>query len=120
MKQKIIVWVLNKLLNMADTETQEELYKEKINTLIFRLYKNSMIPQLLDREINAMIFNAKYTDTLKELGFIKRTPSEILTTYYNLSNKGDTSFMREKFYRALVQSGDNEVRKLRYRIKRNQ
>jgi hypothetical protein len=53
MKEKIILWVLNKLLNMTDTEIQEDLYKEKINTLIFRLYKNSMVPQLLDREINA-------------------------------------------------------------------
>jgi hypothetical protein len=120
MKEKIILWVLNKLLNMTDTEIQEDLYKEKINTLIFRLYKNSMVPQLLDREINAMLFNAKYTDTLNDLGIDKITPSQLLTTYYNLSNKGDTSFMKEKFYRVLVQSGDNEVRKLRYRIKRNQ
>jgi len=119
-KEKIILWVLNKLLSMTDTETREELYKEKINTLIFRLYENSMVPQLLDREINAMLFNAKYTDTLKELGLTEMTPSELLRTYYNLSNKGDTSFMKDKFYRSLVQSGDNEVRKLRYRIKRNQ
>jgi hypothetical protein len=38
----------------------------------------------------------------------------------SLSKQGDISFMKGDFYRHLVQVGDNEVRKLRYRIKRNQ
>jgi hypothetical protein len=41
-----------------------------------------------------------------------------LSGYYQKTNKGDISFMKGDFYRHLVQVGDNEVRKLRYRIKK--
>jgi hypothetical protein len=86
------------------------------------LYRNNLSPQTTDREVAAMIFDAKYTEVLIDLGF--RTLSgedQKQTSFVRLlskANKGDISFMKGDFYRHLVQVGDNEVRKLRYRIKK--
>ena len=66
-----------------------------------------------------MVFNAKYSEEVKSLG-IETEPSKLLTQFYNMANKGDTSFMKDPFYRLLAQMKDSEIRKLRYRIKRNQ
>jgi hypothetical protein len=86
------------------------------------LYRNNLSPQTTDR-VAAMIFDAKYTEVLIDLGFRtlseRSKPSELCQAIKK-ANKGDISFMKGDFYRHLVQVGDNEVRKLRYRIKRNQ
>jgi hypothetical protein len=125
MKEKVMLWVVNILLSKIDANVIENTNKKRVRTLIFQLYNENLTPQITDREISAMIFDAKYTETILELGFRSVTsedprPSELLSVYYLKANKGDTSFMRETFYRHLAQVGDNEIRKLRYRIKRNQ
>ena len=117
MKDRIIIWALNKLLNLVEGETVEEHIRAQLKQLIFKLYEISLTPYLLDREIIAMSFNAKYTDAAKDLG-INEEPSIILTRYYQTANKGDGSFMKEPFYRLLRQSKDSEIRKLKYRQKR--
>jgi hypothetical protein len=42
------------------------------------LYRNNLSPQTTDREVAAMIFDAKYTEVLIDLGF--RTLSEKIKT----------------------------------------
>jgi hypothetical protein len=125
MKEKIMLWAVNILLSKIDANVIENTYKKKVRALIFHLYNENLAPQTTDREIAAMIFDAKYTNIIIELGFRSLTsedpkPSELLTGYYQKANNGDTSFMKTGFYRYLSQVGDNEVRKLRYRVKRNQ
>jgi hypothetical protein len=83
------------------------------------LYRNNLSPQTTDRS-SSNDFDAKYTEVLIDLGF--RTLSgedQNQASFVRLlskANKGDISFER-RLYRHLVQVGDNEVRKLRYRIK---
>jgi hypothetical protein len=62
-----------------------------------------------------MVFDAKYTETIKELGYrslgvVNLNPNKILSEYYLKANKGDVSFTRDSFYRHLSQAGDNEIR----------
>jgi hypothetical protein len=125
MKEKIKLWLVTMLLSKMDPITVEDIYKKRIKIALFELYRNNLSPQTTDREVAAMIFDAKYTEVLIDLGFRTLSgedpkPSELLSGYYQKANKGDISFMKGDFYRHLVQVGDNEVRKLRYRIKRNQ
>jgi len=42
MKERIIRWGIAKLLGFVDADTVEEIYKEQINLLIFKLYKNNI------------------------------------------------------------------------------
>jgi hypothetical protein len=125
MKIRILTWAFNLLLTMLDADIVETNYKNKLRLLIFKMYKDNLTPQMTDREIAAMVFDAKYTETIKELGYrslsgVEPQPNKILSEYYLKANKGDVSFTRDSFYRHLSQAGDNEIRKLRYRIKRNQ
>jgi hypothetical protein len=51
-----------------DPITVEDIYK-KIKIALFELYRNNLSPQTTDREVAAMIFDAKYTEVLIDLGF---------------------------------------------------
>ena len=113
------MWVVGKLLALTDKEGVEDSNKEKLNAIILELYNNTVNPYLLDREINGMIFNAKYAELLKETGVLTITPYDLLTTFYSKANKGDNTFMKEGFYRILARSKDAEIRKLNYRLKRS-
>lgn len=118
MKEKIIMWAVSNLLKLIPEKTEENS-TQKLNSIIIDLYSNTVNPYLLDREINGMIFNAKYIDLLKESGTLSITPYDLLTTFYSKANKGDNSFMKDPFYRILARSKDAEIRKLNYRLKRN-
>jgi hypothetical protein len=48
-----------------DPITVEDIYKKE---LAFQLYRNNLSPQTTDR-VAAMIFDAKYTEVLIDLGF---------------------------------------------------
>jgi hypothetical protein len=68
-----------------------------------------------------MVFDAKYTETIKELGYrslsvVNLNPNKILSEYYLKANKGDVSFTRDSFYRL---SHKQEIMRyeIRYRIK---
>lgn len=119
MKKRLIIWVLNKLKKTLGSEEFKNTEIERVKTLIFSLYEDSQNPFLLDKEISAIIFNAKYTSSLVSMGVLNITPYDMLSTFYSKANKGDNSFKKEPFYRTLLQTKDIEVRKLDYRLKRN-
>jgi hypothetical protein len=88
------------------------------------LYRNNLSPQTTDRESSSNDFDAKYTEVLIDLGFRTLSgedpkPSELCQAIIK-SQQRRYFFYERRLYRHLVQVGDNEVRKLRYRIKRNQ
>jgi hypothetical protein len=56
------------LLSKMDPITVEDIYK-RIKIALFELYRNNLSPQTTDREVAAMIFDAKYTEVLIDLGF---------------------------------------------------
>lgn len=118
MKKRIINWAIKKLINFSDSSSNP---KEQVKGLIFKLYDLADLAdyKALDIEILAFIFDAKYTEDGKAAG-LSCKPSEELSRYYNIANKGDASFISEPFYRVLTKRKDKEVLSLRYRLKISQ
>jgi hypothetical protein len=75
-----------------DPITVEDIYKKK---LAFQLYRNNLSPQTTDR-VAAMIFDAKYTEVLIDLGF--RTLSGEIKTKRALSGYYQKSQQRRYFF----------------------
>lgn len=111
MIKKIISW-FNKSEQGLETSSK---HKEALYKILIELYKFPLSVKELDREISAIVFNAKYhaySDSQQRL------PSDILSGYYQKARKGDESFLRDPFYRLLRTSKDIEAHKLVLNLKR--
>jgi len=110
MKDKVIEWLFEKVLNTN---------KEKVLSFIYRLvkihYEDSVNTKEADRELNENIFNAKYTGAMRD----GLTPGEVLQDFYERAGKGDRSFLLHYFHAIMRMSGDKHVGKLNYKLKRN-
>jgi len=115
MRRKLIQFLLKVLAKVTPQESLDEIYNENLETIITKSFKVTEDPKLLERRIAEIIFDAKYKKEVKS-----GVPHEILNSYYAMASKGDSSYMTKPFFRLLRQLGDPEVRKLKYRLKRNQ
>jgi len=110
MKDKIIEWLFGKVL---------EANKEKILGIIYDLvklhYNDSINTKEADRELNEIIFNAKYADAMKD----NLMPGEVLQDFYERAGKGDKSFLLHYFHSIMRLNGDKHIGKLNYKLKRN-
>jgi hypothetical protein len=115
MKKKILNWLLKIAFKITDKTSVHVLLNEYLVKILKHAFYITDDQRLLEREIQALIFDAKYQG---EDLLVK--PHVILNGYYDKAAKGDNSFMSDSFYRALRVAGDPEIRKLKYRLKRNQ
>jgi hypothetical protein len=118
MKEKIKLWLLccsqKWILLQLKTSTK------RIKIALFELYRNNLSPQTTDREVAAMIFDAKYTEVLIDLGFrtLSGEDQNQASFCQAIIKKTKEIFLYERrLFIDTLQVGDNEVRKLRYRIK---
>lgn len=115
MRRKLIQFLLKILAKVTPQESLDKIYNENLKSIIFKSFQATEDFKLLERRIAEIIFDAKYRKQVK-----KGVPHEILNSYYIQASKGDNSYMTEPLFRLLRQLGDPEVRKLKYRLKRNQ
>lgn len=121
MRDKLLYWLLSKLFNFIGLEDRSVQRKKLLKEIIIELYKDNISDYALDKEIKEIIFNAKYTDNLRKLpGHAFSEPSKELLLLYTLANKGEAQYMKHPFYRLLSKNKDIEVKRLHYRLKRNQ
>jgi len=115
MRRKLIKYLLKVLARITPKEALYKIYNENLESIILKSFRVTEDSKLLERRIAEIIFDAKYKGQV-----MGEVPHKILNTYYTRASKGDNSYMTEPLFRILRQVGDPEVRKLKYRLKRNQ
>lgn len=112
MKNKIISWLLKKLIIYNTEESSLDI----IYRLTKHLYKvNEPFPTMIEKDLEKVLFNAKYSKDMKN----NDIPYDLLQTYYGQAGKGSKIFMSAYFYRILRKNKDKEVSKINYKYKRN-
>lgn len=117
MKDRLIIWLSNMLFSYLSQEAKASYRDVRLRNALKDVYLNSEDHFKLDRDVKSIIFDIKYTERLRAIpGQEEAVPSKVLLSFYSLANKGDSSFIKNEFYRVLSKSKDIEIRRLWHRL----
>lgn len=75
------------------------------------------IDPIANLTIRQIVFDTKYKGDLEKAE--EFTPTELIARFKVKADRGDNTFLRHYFYRVLRKNNDPVIRKLKYRLKRN-
>lgn len=110
MKDKIITWLLKKLI----LHNTEESNLDIVYRMIKHLYSHN-VKTIIDKELDMIIFNAKYIDDMKD----DSLPYDIVQDFFKTAGKGSNKYKKHYFYRILWRDRNKQISRINYKYKRN-
>lgn len=114
MRNKIVTF-LRGIATKLDNKTEVESSDKPLYDMMVDMYKNTLSPNCVDKEVYSVMFDAKYHAYIGTL-----SPSSTLSTFYTRAATGDSSYIKEPLYRMMVTKKDIETRRLSNRLRRSQ